>query len=218
MRACSVGCIGGIVELLQGGGSLAHVRVAAAKEVVGEYTGSLPLIPPKGGGLMVVVVADAAHQGGVAGGEDGVALVFGVGAQEVVAHEIAPRHLCGVLGNAVEERQGRVGAGVDEGVNPTQPPRKPPSYPPEGGKIVAGRQGYEGDGNSRDVAADAVCRGDMSSSVVAHGFDVEKVVDIAFRRQRYKFTANYAIFSSFFIQIKKRSDCVAALLGRMYQG
>ena len=82
---------------------------------------------------------------------------------------------------------------------------------------MAGRQGDENDGYSRDVAADAVCRGDMSSSVVAHGFDVEKVVDIAFRRQRYKFTANYAIFSSFFIQIKKRSDCVAALLGRMYQ-
>ena len=33
---------------------------------------------------------------------------------------------------------------------------------------MAGRQRYEGDGNSRDVAADAACRGDMSSSAVAH--------------------------------------------------
>ena len=55
---------------------------------------------------MVVVGADAAHEGGVAGGEDGVALVLGVGAQEVVAHEVAPRHLGGVAGDAVEERQG----------------------------------------------------------------------------------------------------------------
>ena len=59
-----------------------------------------------GGGGVVVVVADAAHQGGVACCEDGVALVLGVGAQEVVAHEVAPRHLGGVAGDAVEERQG----------------------------------------------------------------------------------------------------------------
>ena len=84
---------------------------------------------------MVVVVADAAHEGGVAGGEDGVALVFGIGAQEVVAHEVAPRHAGSVVGDAVEEGQGRVGAGVDEGVNgPSQPPRKPPLIPPKGGR------------------------------------------------------------------------------------
>ena len=114
--------------------------------------------------MAVVVVADAAHQGGVACCEDGVALVLGVGVQEVVAHEVAPRHLCGVACHAVEEGQGRVGTGVDEGVDPSQPP--------QGGGVVAGRQQYEGDGNSRDVAADAACQGDMPSSVVAHGFDV----------------------------------------------
>ena len=45
---------------------------------------------------MVVVVADAAHQGGVAAGEDGVALVLSVGAKQVEAHEVALPHLVGV--------------------------------------------------------------------------------------------------------------------------
>ena len=67
--------------------------------------------------------------------KDGVALVLGVGTQEVVAHEVAPRHLCGVLGNAVEEGQGRVGAGVDEGVMaPPSLPESPPLIPPRGGR------------------------------------------------------------------------------------
>ena len=77
------------MELLQGSGGLTHVVIAAAKEIVGEHTGV------EGRGV-IVVVADSAHEGGVAGGEDGVALVLGVGAEEVEAHEVALRHRVGV--------------------------------------------------------------------------------------------------------------------------
>ena len=65
---------------------------------------------------MVVVVADAAHQGGVAAGEDGVALVLSVGAKQVEAHEVALPHLVGVGQQGVEERQGRVGPGRHQAV------------------------------------------------------------------------------------------------------
>ena len=65
---------------------------------------------------MVVVVADAAHQGGVAGGEDGVALVLGIGAQQVEAHEVALPHLVGVGQQGVEEGQRRVWPGIHQAV------------------------------------------------------------------------------------------------------
>ena len=65
---------------------------------------------------MVVIVADAAHEGGVAGGEDGVALVLSVGAQQVEAHEIALPHLVGVGQQGVEEGQCRVWPGIHQAV------------------------------------------------------------------------------------------------------
>ena len=65
---------------------------------------------------MVVVVADAAHEGGVAGGEHGVALVLSVGAQQVEAHEVALRHAGGVGQQGVEEGQRGVGPGIHQAV------------------------------------------------------------------------------------------------------
>ena len=62
-------------------GASPHIRIAAAQQVVGEHA----VVGFALGGVAVVVVADAAHQGGVACCEDGVALVLGIGAQEVVA-------------------------------------------------------------------------------------------------------------------------------------
>ena len=73
------------------------------------------------GGTVVVVVADAAHQRGMFGTEHGVALVLRVGAEEVIAHEVALRHCVCVGQQRVEEGQRGVGTGVDEGVNPTKP-------------------------------------------------------------------------------------------------
>ena len=65
---------------------------------------------------MVVVVADAAHEGGVAGGEHGVALVLSVGAQQVEAHEVALPHLVGVGQQGAEEGQCGVGPGIHQAV------------------------------------------------------------------------------------------------------
>ncbi len=100
------------MELLQGGGSLAHVRVAAAKEVVGEYT----IVCEPTGGTVVVVVADATHEGGVFDTEHRVALVLRVGAQQMEAHEIALPHLVGVGQQGVEEGQRRVWPGIHQAV------------------------------------------------------------------------------------------------------
>ena len=65
---------------------------------------------------MVVVGADAAHEGGVFGTEHRVALVLSVGAQQVEAHEIALPHLVGVGQQGVEEGQCRVWPGVHQAV------------------------------------------------------------------------------------------------------
>ena len=65
---------------------------------------------------MVVVVADAAHQGGMFRTEHCVALVLSVGAQQVEAHEIALPHLVGVGQQGVEEGQCRVWPGIHQAV------------------------------------------------------------------------------------------------------
>ena len=65
---------------------------------------------------MVVVVADAVHQRGVAGGEHGVALVLRIGAQQVEAHQVALAHGIGVGQQRVEQGQRGVWPGVHQRV------------------------------------------------------------------------------------------------------
>ena len=65
---------------------------------------------------MVVIVADAAHEGGMFRTEHCVALVLCVGAQQVEAHEVALRHAGGVGQQGVEEGQRGVWPGIHQAV------------------------------------------------------------------------------------------------------